>query len=450
MKNRTINLILFLFLAGSTLLWAKIDLVTLPERDSVQMTIYNSADITLVQDSRTLTLGKGENNLQFSWANTLIDPTSLELFAKTMADKINIMELSFPPRVKDLGLWKIKSDVPGKAPVEINYFTSGISWRAYYMATLASDEKTMELEGYVRVTNNSGEDYENAKVRVIVGKINLLDEIAALARRQYPYGSPLPVPYPSSSASTMMRREVAFEMKAAVAGAMDMSLAKPKDIIKEGLSEYFLYTIEGTESIPSGWSRRLLSLKQSDIPVVNFYKYEEERYGNFANRFISFVNDEKHKLGKEPLPDGLVKAFRKIDKENHLSYIGADNAKYIPIGEKVELNMGSSLDVRVEAKMMDYRTKNYLFNNSGGNISGWDEEKSYEITVSNYRSLPVRVEVLRNFPHQYWELVKKGEFGEFEKVDIDTVKFTVELAPNSVKKFTYILTQFEGDRRQFR
>ena len=139
MKNRTINLILFLFLAGSTLLWAKIDLVTLPERDSVQMTIYNSADITLVQDSRTLTLGKGENNLQFSWANTLIDPTSLELFAKTMADKINIMELSFPPRVKDLGLWKIKSEVPGKNAGEINYLLRA-SWRAYYMATLASDE----------------------------------------------------------------------------------------------------------------------------------------------------------------------------------------------------------------------------------------------------------------------------------------------------------------------
>ena len=61
---------------------AKIDLSTLPTRDTVQLTIYNSADLTLVRDSRSLTLKDGLNKLQYSWANTLIDPTSLELFPK--------------------------------------------------------------------------------------------------------------------------------------------------------------------------------------------------------------------------------------------------------------------------------------------------------------------------------------------------------------------------------
>jgi hypothetical protein len=56
---------------------AGIDLVTLPERDSVQLTIYNSADLTLVREVRKLTLQKGLNKLSFGWANTLIDPTSL-------------------------------------------------------------------------------------------------------------------------------------------------------------------------------------------------------------------------------------------------------------------------------------------------------------------------------------------------------------------------------------
>ena len=57
---------------------SNIDLVTLPNRNSVALTIYNSEDITLVKETRYVTLKRGLNQLQFSWANTLIDPTSVE------------------------------------------------------------------------------------------------------------------------------------------------------------------------------------------------------------------------------------------------------------------------------------------------------------------------------------------------------------------------------------
>ena len=192
-------LILFIVIITNTS-FAKVDLVTLPSRDTVQLTIYNSADMTLVRESRALTLDKGKNSLQFSWANTLIDPTSLEMFPKANADKINIADLVYPPRVQNLGLWNISSSVKGKVPVEITYLTSGLTWRAFYMGTLTNDEKAMRLEGYVRVTNNSGEDYENAQVRLIVGVVHILDQIADLARRQYPYGRPGEVvPLPAGS-----------------------------------------------------------------------------------------------------------------------------------------------------------------------------------------------------------------------------------------------------------
>jgi hypothetical protein len=61
---------------------AKVDLVTLPRRDSVQLTIYNSADLTLVREVRNLTVKQGGNLLQFAWENTLIDPTSLQMFRR--------------------------------------------------------------------------------------------------------------------------------------------------------------------------------------------------------------------------------------------------------------------------------------------------------------------------------------------------------------------------------
>src|SRR5512143_2515549 len=181
---------LLIILAIATSVYAKVDLVTLPERDTVQLTIYNSADMTLARESRALTVKQGKNELQFSWENTLIDPTSLEMLPKAHAGEIDIANLTFPPRVRNLGLWNIESKFSGKVPVEITYLTSGLSWRAFYMGTLTSNEQKMRLQGYVRVTNNSGEDYENAQTRLIVGQVHMLDEIAALARRQYPYDRP--------------------------------------------------------------------------------------------------------------------------------------------------------------------------------------------------------------------------------------------------------------------
>jgi len=421
---------------------AKVDLVTLPARDTVQLTIYNSADMTLVRESRALTVKEGQNKLQFSWANTLIDPTSLDMLPRANADKIDIAELVYPPTVKNLGLWNVRSSLSGKLPVEITYLTSGLSWRAFYMGTLTEGEKTMRLQGYVRVTNNSGEDYENAQTRLIVGKVHIIDQIAALARRQYPYGRP------GEAAPRGKMREArtraSRRLSLAVEKFADMA-GRPKEIKKEGLSEYFLYTIEGTETIPTGWSKRLLSFDVDEVPVVNLYKFEQERYGNAAVRFLSFKNDEEHELGETPIPGGLLKVYRSVGDKRHLSYIGQSAFKYIPVDEDVELNLGPVGDVVVEPKLMDFKTDNYRFDRKA-NISGWDEIRTFDIEVRNTRNMSIKVEIKRNFPTQHWELRKNGDIGGFEKIDLDTVKFTLDLEPRSQRKFQYVLTTHHGTR----
>jgi hypothetical protein len=422
---------------------AKVDLVTLPSRDTVQLTIYNSADLTLVRESRALTLKQGKNSLQFSWADTLIDPTSLEMLPKAQADKIQISELIYPPRVQNLGLWNIESNTSGKVPVEITYLTSGLSWRAFYMGTLTNDEKTMRLQGYVRVTNNSGEDYENAQTRLIVGQVHILDQIAELARRQYPYGRPGIVPLaPQAPLSAPTGgRELGFMSR-----KLDMAAAKPKEIQKEGLSEYFLYTIEGTETIPTGWSKRLLSFDVESVPVVNLYRFEQERYGPAVVRFLSFKNDKDHKLGQTPIPGGVLKVYRTADAQRHLSYVGQSAFKYIPVDEDVELNFGPASDVVVE-QLMDFKTDNFRFDRER-NVSGWDEIRSFTVEVKNTRDILVRIEILRNFTTSYWKLDKSGDFDQFDKVDLDTVKFTLSLPNRSTKKFEYTVTTYHGVRQE--
>jgi len=441
--GKIIVLIAALSLAVPTVSWGKVDLVTLPVRDRVQITIYNSADITLARDIRSLTMRKGPNRLQFSWAGTLIDPTSLEMLPLAQARKITTQSLEYPPRVTGLGIWNLDSEVTGKVPFEITYFTSGISWKAYYLATLTPDESSMQLKGYVRVNNNSGEDYENAETRLIVGKINLLDQIAALARRQQPYGrpGPRPVPMPALGGAFDMAYMAKEEgMRAAKSAVM----RAPKEIKKEGLSEYFLYTIGGTEDIDNGWGKRMISFDAGKVPVKNLYRYEERRYGMMPIRFLSFINDEKHTLGKEPIPGGLVKVFRNVDDQDHLSYIGAQSVKYIPKDEEVALNLGASQDVSVKPTLMDFSSDHYEWKDD--KIKGWNEHLTFKVNVANYRDIPAKVEVRRNFPVTTWKLSSEGDYGKYEKVDKDTVQYTMELPPHSKKEFSYNVTLYKGSR----
>ncbi|MHC4682471.1 MAG: DUF4139 domain-containing protein [Planctomycetota bacterium] len=443
MKRIAILLLIISVAAGAA--HAKVDLVTLPSRDTVQLTIYNSADMTLVRESRALTLKDGKNALQFSWENTLIDPTSLEMLPRANADKIDIAELVYPPRVRNLGLWNIESGVSGKVPVEITYLTSGLSWRAFYMGTLTEDEKTMRLKGYVVVTNNSGEDYENAQTRLIVGQVHILDQIAELARRQYPYNRPGELA--PREREKYRERFRGSKRLMEVAAAPTRAPSEPKEIEKEGLSEYFLYTIEGTETIPNGWSKRLQSFDVDAVPVVNLYKYEQERYGPSVVRFLSFKNDQEHELGQTPIPGGMLKVYRGVGEQGHLSYTGQSSFKYIPVDEDVELNLGAVADIVVEPKLMDLRTENYRFN-SAGDIFGWDEIHTFKVEVRNTREIDVKVEIQRNFGTQYWDIRNSGDFGQFEKVDLDTVKYTLDLQPRSSQTFEYTIRTYHGVRQQ--
>jgi hypothetical protein len=424
-----------------------IELVTLPRREKVQLTIYNSADLTLVRERRNLTLKKGWNWLQFMWADTLIDPTSLSLEPLEQAGKIDIQQLVFPARLRELGRWLIRSEISGKVPFEITYFTSGLSWRAFYMGTLSQDEKTMKMQGYVRIGNNSGEDYENAETRLIVGQVHLLDEIAQLARRQYPYDSPH-----LRAEGYVRQNEIAAQItngaftsagaRHVLADALD-ELSR-KEIRKEGLSEYFLYTIEGTETIPNQWGKRLLSLEAEDVAVESLYKYDEERWGNQAIRFVKFANDEKHNLGHTPIPNGDVKIYSQADEQGYLSYVGGTTIKYIPVNEDVELNLGPAGLVKVEPKLMDFKTENYIFD-SRGNISGWDEIRTWKIEMTNTRTLPIQIEITRGFGTTYWTLNSETPY---EKHDAAHARFTLELEPRSKQVLEYTVRTYHGTREE--
>src|SRR5450759_1494072 len=127
MKLRLLAMWCVLFLAGA-LYGKNVDLCTVPERKTVQLTIYNSEDLTLVRETRVVTFKKGANPLQFSWANTLIDPTSVELKFLSSPDKLEVLDTTYPHDKPQMLYWSVQSELAGETTIQITYFTSGISW----------------------------------------------------------------------------------------------------------------------------------------------------------------------------------------------------------------------------------------------------------------------------------------------------------------------------------
>ncbi len=410
---------------------ARVNVVTLPGRDSVQLTIYNSADLTLVKETRVLTFRKGLNKLEFSWANTLIDPTSLEFRALTHADEVDLLDVSFPARVTNTLEWRIKSEYAGEVAVEIRYFTSGIGWSADYVAEASKNEKRMDLAGQVRVNNHSGEDYENAQVRLVVGVIRLVEAIADLAQRGKPGAQPPPAPMAMVETAAKAKTMARSAMLAGVA----MADAKPREVVKEALGEYFLYTVEGRDTIPTGWSKRLPSFKAAEVPIVSYYKYEREQWGDQVMRYYRFTNSIAAKLGKEPLPDGEVKVFRWVTNDKLYAFVGRTGVKYIPINEAVEMELGNDLEVLVQPVLKDWSKTEIKFD-ANGNVVGWTIRETWEVEVQNTKEIEVELDIRRNFTGD-WTMVTAAKY---EKVDASKVKFVRPLKSREKQKFSYELT----------
>ena len=95
-------LLLLLLLVLHPATEAAVGLVTVPERQGVRLTIYNGVDLTLVQETRTLVLRQGRNRIQYQWAGTLIDTTSLELRPLERQDDIEIIDVFERPDIASM------------------------------------------------------------------------------------------------------------------------------------------------------------------------------------------------------------------------------------------------------------------------------------------------------------------------------------------------------------
>src|SRR5208282_5871983 len=173
----------------------------------------------------------------------------------------------------------------------------------------------------------------------------------------------------------------------------------PKEVAKEGLGEYFIYTIEGTETIPNTWSKRLRSLQAANVPFKVQYRYRLAEYGDQLVRMYLLTNDKASKLGTTPLPDGAVRLFRQNGHDG-LSFLANQAIKYVPIGDKIELNLGADPEVIFDlVKLRTWRDELWMRLNAANifhrvdqpgvqidvnsSVAGWDDHARFCQRVRN-------------------------------------------------------------------
>src|ERR1035437_5863204 len=122
----------------------RIKLITLPVRERVEIQLDNP-HATLVEEERIVPLVKGTNQVDFSWANTQIDPNTIVFrVIAPVGDKkldVKVLSVSYPPNEAAL-VWQVGSSDSGSARVRISYLLGNLTKSFNYRAVGTHDEKT--------------------------------------------------------------------------------------------------------------------------------------------------------------------------------------------------------------------------------------------------------------------------------------------------------------------
>ena len=405
-----------LLLAGAAaLLWnrsgeAQVQLVTAPGRDSVELTIYESGNLTFAKETRSITLQKGANLIQFSWAGTQIDPTSVQLASVSDPEGAAVLEAIFPKHLENAIQWRVEAAQDGVNTVEVSYFIRGLGWRADYMAFVNSQETQLRLRGRFTLTNKSGEDFEDVSARLVVGDIHLV----------------------SDNELRESLKQLSAANKADFAGGMlrGSGQSRRSQGAMSALSEYYMYAVPGKNTIESGWTKKIEAMDIQDVPLEVVYRYSPSE--RLVRRMYTFINNEESRLGKEPLPAGAVRVFM-VDPEGQVEFVGANRLSFSPVSKEIKLDLGPELAVTVERKQMDYAKMNLAYNDDG-DVSHFDTEEEIRIEARNFRPESVQLELPERIGGQ-WEMLKSSH--EYEREDAASILYTLEIAPGETQVVSY-------------
>lgn len=276
----------------------------------------------------------------------------------------------------------INSGQAGKQTVELSYLTTGLSWKADYVAELNPAENEIDLSGWVTLNNQSGSPYQNAQLQLVAGDVNQV------------------TPQRHIRKSRTVGMDV---MMAEAAPAMQ----------EESLLDYHLYTLDKTTTIKQNQTKQVALLSAQHVPVqktlelVGSQHYYYNKNNNLgkklkANVYLSFDNKQTSHLGV-PLPKGILRTYKK-DSRGNVQFVGEDHIDHTAKNDTVRLKLGQSFDVTAKKTQTDFKIK------PSTERKKKFYESAYELVINNGKSQAVTVKVIEPMPGD-WEIIKESHKG---------------------------------------
>jgi hypothetical protein len=308
-----------------------------------------------------------------------------------------------PPnlRARPTLVTKALSDKAGPTTVALAYLSRGLSWQADYVASLSADEKTIDLNGLVTLTNQSGVTYKDAKLQLVAGQVNQVQN--------------------------MMRRDMAMD-------AVPATMPAAPQMVEEAAFEYHLYRLDTPVTIQQNQTKQVALMAASGVPVTKQYLITDAAnvWGRYSTSFgeaervnatvkLKFVNDEKSKVGV-PLPKGIIRVY-KADSQGESVFVGEDSIDHTPKNEDVNLTLGQAFDITARAKQTDFEQ-----------ISDRVYENEYEVEIKNAKPDKITVDLREQVPGD-WKMIKESQ--EHKKLDSQTAGWLIDVPANGSTKLTY-------------
>ncbi|MDP1595283.1 MAG: DUF4139 domain-containing protein [Methylotenera sp.] len=289
--------------------------------------------------------------------------------------------------------------------IELSYLTGGLSWKADYVAELNAKEDSIDLSGWVTLTNTSGTGYNNAKLQLVAGDVNRVQDN-----------------YPRAMA---MRKNIGMIAEASA------------QMTEESLLEYHLYTLDRPTTISDNQNKQVALLSATNVPARKVLVlrgadyYYGASYGDLGQKmkvsvFVEFDNKEAAKLGI-PLPKGTMRVYKK-DNQGNAQFVGEDIIDHTPKNEVVRLKLGNAFDVTADKKQTDFKT---LPRPAKGNSMF---ESAYEIVLKNAKKERVTVTIQEPIPAD-WKIMKESH--PSQKATSNTAVWKIEIPAEGKTTLTY-------------